>query len=397
MLDGIAAASARRRDSAAASRHRGVAGPAPIRSAAVVVGVDGRSLTAAGRGVGAYAAGMLAALAAARPGDEWRVSLPAGPAAKLPGNVVAVRHRLPSRALHGAAALTGRPRLDRLLGRPDVVWLPAPAPVAPGRTPYVLTVHDLAWIARPRDLTRYERLWHRAGRLGALARGAAAVAADSRAGAEAARAEWGLAATVVGAGPGDPGPPTTTEAVAAARARHGLPARYLLFVGALEPRKGLAVLVAAYARARAQGLDAALAIAGAGRLRAALGGPGVHLLGRVDGADKAALYAGAIAVVLPSWLEGYGYPPLEGLAHGTPAIVTAVPALLETAGPGARAVPPGDADALAAAMIELAGDPALRARLAAAGAAILADRSWAACAQRMWELLAAAAGGGAGR
>ena len=80
-------------------------------------------------------------------------------------------------------------------------------------------------------------------------------------------------------------------------------------------------------------------------------------------ADKAALYAGALAVVLPSWIEGYGYPPLEGFAHGTPAIVSDLPALRETAGGGARYVPAGDVDGLAAALRELAGDEELRRRL----------------------------------
>ena len=60
-----------------------------------------------------------------------------------------------------------RPRIDRRLGGVDVVWLPAPAPVAVG-APYVLTIHDLSFIERPRDFTAYERLWHRMARVDAL-------------------------------------------------------------------------------------------------------------------------------------------------------------------------------------------------------------------------------------
>ena len=89
---------------------------------------------------------------------------------------------------------------------------------------------------------------------------------------------------------------------------------------------------------------------GDGRLADRLRGPGVHLLGRVDRVEKAALYAGALAVVLPSWCEGYGYTPLEGFAHGTPAVVSDLPALRETAGAGALYVPPGDVEALRAAL-----------------------------------------------
>ena len=74
------------------------------------VAVDGRSLAGRGRGVAQYLTGMLAAA----PQDvELRVLLPRGAALPtgLGPNVLAVRHSAPSRALHGAAALAGRPRL----------------------------------------------------------------------------------------------------------------------------------------------------------------------------------------------------------------------------------------------------------------------------------------------
>jgi glycosyltransferase involved in cell wall biosynthesis len=309
------------------------------------VGVDGRSLSGERRGVGHYTAGMLEALA---------------------GLGVDVRVLQPRRR-------QGRPRLDRRLGRVDVVWLPAPAPVALAReVPTVLTLHDLSWLERPGDFTPYERLWHRLARVDALARRAARVVASSEATAGQARARFGVEAIVVPAGPGDPGPAPAPEAVTAARERFG---RYFLFVGALEPRKALDRLVAAQ-----EGLDSALVLAGEGRLAHRLARPGVHLLGRVSREDKAALYAGAIAVVLPSWCEGYGYPPLEGFAHGTPAIVSDLPALRETAADGALFVPPGDVAALQAAMRRLAGDPELRQRLADRGAAALRDRTWEASA-----------------
>jgi glycosyltransferase involved in cell wall biosynthesis len=336
------------------------------------VGVDGRSLAGERRGVGAYTSGMLAALAAEAVGV--RVLVPHGTA--VPDGVEAVAHRVPGRLLNGAAALCGRPRLDRMLGPVDVVWLAAPAPVAVGRTPYALTLHDLSFLERPDDYTRYERVWHRAARIGRLARRAARVIAASEATAAEARSRFGVECVVVPAGPGDPGPLDVQP-------RAG---RYFLYVGALEPRKGVDRLVAAH-----EGIDAALVIAGEGRLQ--VRGRGVHVLGRVTREQKAALYAGALAVVLPSWCEGYGYPPLEGYAHGTPAIVSDLPALRETAGAGALYVPPGDVGALRAAMRELAGDEALRRRLAAGGAAALRDRTWEASARALRAALEEAAGG----
>ena len=328
------------------------------------LGVDGRSLTGSGRGIAQYTGGLVEALDAE--GVDVRVLVPRG------------------RAFHGAAALLGRPRLDRRFGGVDVVWLPAPAPVAVSRgTPYVLTIHDLGFLERPADLTAYERLWHRLARPAALARRAARVIAPTADSAARVRARFGVDATVVPAGPGDPGPQPAPPAVAALHARFG---SYFLYVGALDPRKALDHLVAAH-----RGLEPALVLAGEGRLAARLTGPNVHLVGRVDRAEKAALYAGAIAVVLPSWLEGYGYPPLEGYAHGTPAIVSDLPALRETAGAGALYVPPGDTPALAAAMRELAGDEALRQRLAANGADALRPRTWETTAAGLLAVLREAA------
>jgi glycosyltransferase involved in cell wall biosynthesis len=334
----------------------------------VRVGVDGRSLAGGGRGVAQYLTGMLRALE----GVDVRVALPPGAAA--PPGVETVLMRAPSRVVHGSAALLGRPRLDRMLGPVDVVWLPAPAPVAVGSTPIALTLHDLSFLERPGDFTPYERVWHRLARVPALAR-RSRVLAVSEATAAAARKRLGVDSVVVPAGPGDPGPLDT-------RPR---PGRYFLYVGALEPRKGIDRLLAAH-----DGMAEKLVVAGAGRVP--VRGRNVEALGRVTREHKAALYAGALAVVLPSWCEGYGYPPLEGYAHGTPAIVSDLPALRETAGAGALYVPPGDVATLAAAMRSLAADEGLRRRLAEGGAAALRKRTWPASARALRAALEEAAG-----
>jgi glycosyltransferase involved in cell wall biosynthesis len=345
-----------------------------------VVAVDGRSLAGGARGVGHYLGGMLGALEV-----EARVVLPRGARLEPRPGVAGVHNPAPSRLLHGAGAITGRPRLDRLAGGADVVWLPAPAPVAVGDVPIVLTVHDLSFLERPGDFTRYERLWHRLARPAALARRAAVVVAVTEDTAARLRERLGIEAIVVGAGAGDPGPPAGPEAVEAVRRRYGLPERYFLFVGALEPRKAVDRLVAALPRGEA------VVLAGTGRLAGSLRGPGVHVLGPVGRADKGALLAGARAVVLPSWNEGYGYPPLEGYAHGTPAIVSDLPALRETAGGGAVYVPPGDVAALADALRELANDEPRRRQLAERGAAALDGRTWATSARALRAVLEEAA------
>ena len=275
-----------------------------------------------------------------------------------------VRHRLGGRALFGAAAVARRPTLAALVGGADVVWLPAPAPAAPG-APYVLTVHDRSWERRPHDFSAYERAWHALARPRALARNAAAVTADSHAVAGELLAAWGVRAAVVSPG----------VAARPAQARRG---RYLLYVGAREPRKALDVLTAAHARAQARGLDAELVLVGDG---------GRH----VDEAGLAALYAGALAVVQPSYLEGFGLPPLEAAAHGTPAVVSDLPCFAETLGDAALRVAPGDVEALAAALLRIAGDDELRARLGAAARERAAGYTWGRAAAGLHALLSEAA------
>ena len=140
--------------------------------------MDARAL-AGGRGVTRYLRELLTALARAHPDDEWHLFLPGRGAVLLefPPNVVVHRHVLPGRVLFGAAAVSGRPRIDRLVGvAPDVVWAPTIAPMALSRdVPLVLTIQDLSFELRPGDFTSYERLWHRVARPRALARRAARV------------------------------------------------------------------------------------------------------------------------------------------------------------------------------------------------------------------------------
>jgi glycosyltransferase involved in cell wall biosynthesis len=348
------------------------------------VGVDARALLA-GRGVARYTRELLAALADRFAGDEWLALVP-GRTAVAPAHprVTLVRHRLGGRALFGSAAVLRRPTVAALVGGADVVWLPAPAPVAAG-APYVLSIHDRSWERRPRDFSLYERAWHRLARPRALARDAAAVTAVSHAVARELEAEWGVRAAVVspgvtalGAEPRAAGS-GGASALGAASPAAAPAGRYLLAVGPREPRKAYDVLDDAYRRARARGLDAELVIVGDG------GAP-------VGDRELASLYAGALAVVTPSYLEGFGLPALEAAAHGTPAVVSDLECFAETLGDAALRVPPGDAEALAGALVRIAGDEALRARLGAAARRRAADYTWERSADALHAVLAKAAG-----
>jgi glycosyltransferase involved in cell wall biosynthesis len=350
---------------------RGGSFGSPVDCGAMLVGVDARALTAR-RGVARYTRRMVEALAALD-GVGVRALVPGREPLDPPlaGAVQVVRTRAPSRVVHAAGAVAGFPRVDTLLGADvDVTWLPAPAPVAAG-DPYVLTIHDLSWEDRPQDFTRYERVWHGVARPRALARRARIVVCDAPAVAEEVSARWGVAARVVEPGVDAP-PPAAALAAVPARAKP-----YILFVGALEPRKGLDVLAAAWARAALSGTE--LVVVGAGR-EAVAGAVG---LGHVSDSELHALYAGAEAVVLPSHLEGFGLPPREAAAHGTPAIVSDIPTLRL---PGTLRFPPGDAGALADALRRLGAE---RARLVAE---LPPRRTWTDAARDLRAILAEAAG-----
>ena len=366
------------------------------------IGIDGRALRASShaRGVGVYLEQLLRQLVGLKAGDEHVALVPGDvrPGA-LPEGVDAVSDER-GRALHGVAAIAGRPRLDRLLGRPDLVWLPAPAPVALSPdVPYVLTVHDLSFVHRPRDFSAYERLWHRLARPRRLATRARMVLTDTDAVRRQLIAEWSLPperVRTVHLGPGRANPsdaqpsttlrkgsdpfrrqPSTTLRKGSDPSRRG----DVLAVGALEPRKLPLTLARAHALARGRGLRAGLVFAGDGPLRAELEATGATVLGRVSDAELDALYGRALCVACVSREEGFGFTPLEGLAAGVPAVVSDLPVFGETLGEAALVVPAGDVEALAGALLSLERDPELGARLVTAGRARLDELSWARAAR----------------
>jgi glycosyltransferase involved in cell wall biosynthesis len=111
----------------------------------------------------------------------------------------------------------------------------------------------------------------------------------------------------------------------------------------------------------------------------------VRVLGRVDALG--ALYRDATALVMPSYLEGFGFPPLEAALAGTPSIVSDLPVFAETLGDAALKVPVGDERALADALLRLERDDALRQRLARAAHERARRLTWDETARRLHEVL----------
>ncbi len=183
----------------------------------------------------------------------------------------------------------------------------------------------------------------------------------------------------------------------------GLPERFLLHAGALEPRKNLELLFAAYERLPATLRDG-LGVVLAGppgwrcaelltRIRAAERRGHAVWLGHVPDLELARLYRRATAFVYPSVYEGFGLPVLEAMASGTPVVCSDILALRELTDGAALLVPSDDPDALADALARVLEDSALHERLSRDGPARAALYSWARFADATADAYAAAVAG----
>ncbi|HIP96991.1 MAG TPA: glycosyltransferase family 1 protein [Anaerolineae bacterium] len=194
-------------------------------------------------------------------------------------------------------------------------------------------------------------------------------------------------------------PITGRAALEAVRRRYDLPKRFVISVGTLQPRKNFATLITAFARLKsgteswkpgARSLKLVIA-GGRGWLYEeifasvqALGLQGDVLFpGFVADEDLPALYNLAEAFVLPSLYEGFGLPPLEAMACGTPVITSNVSSLPEVVGDAGLMVGPTDVEGLAAAIKRVLEDSDLRHEMAQRGLARAKEFTWERAARQL--------------
>jgi glycosyltransferase involved in cell wall biosynthesis len=253
----------------------------------------------------------------------------------------------------------------------------SPVNVLPHRLPCasVVTVHDLAFVHYPQYFRPARRFYQRVFTQRSV-RSATVVIAVSESTKRDLVERFGAAEervrVVYPAIDPDFRPVRDPAALAAFRAHHGLPERYLLFLGTIEPRKNLLTLLDAYARLRAASPDTPrLVIAGAKgwyyqavfeRARALDLEPHITFAGYVVREEQPLWYAGAELFVYPSLYEGFGLPVAEALACGTPVITSSVSSLPEAGGSVAIQIAPDDPDRLAHTMHSVLTDAGVRER-----------------------------------
>ena len=168
-----------------------------------------------------------------------------------------------------------------------------------------------------------------------------------------------------------------TPLASTALGKFGVPGPFALAVGTLEPRKNLARLLEAWSRSRLRDQGWTLVVTGPRGWGPELPEtPGVILTGRVEERTLPGLMAAAGFFCYPSLYEGFGLPPLEAMATGTPCAVGAYPAATEVLGEAALLVDPTDVPAWVDALDTLGNDEAVRKRLSVKGRARAADFSW---------------------
>jgi len=349
----------------------------------MITALDARKLLDGG--IGAYIRGLLDAFAREPAGDpvvaladpaHLRRVLARGSVRVAPvraGKYGIAEHLVVPKAARAAgAALLHEPHYTLPLG-----WSGAA----------VVTVHDLIHLRYP-QFFRPGVAWYARAMAGQAVRRAAVVITDSEAVRRDVIDELDAPADRVRAiplGVSTAFAPAEPRALTAFRSRHGLPHDYVLYVGARKRHKNLQLLLDAWATMRPAERPA-LVLSGApwsssdplarhAGARAVEGS--VRFVPHVsEDRELAQLYSGAALYAQPSLAEGFGLPPLEAMACGTPVLSSDAGSLPEVLGGAARLLPPRDPEAWAAQVRDLLANSRERERLAALGLARAAQFKW---------------------
>lgn len=246
------------------------------------------------------------------------------------------------------------------------------------RIPQVVTVHDLAWWKWPDLVTKPVRnyLKHFFPSVIKRSRVIIAVSETTRQDLFEMIGREDERVLVIPEGVGEEFSPASPEKISRTKNRYGIERPYLLYVGAIEPRKDIPTLIQAFNRVASKDRGILLVLAGGQGwlnqdveklLASSPVRDNILTIGYVAEGDLPALYSGAEAFVMPSRYEGFGLPILEAMACGCPVVCSDGGALSEVAGKAAMIFPSGDSDACAERIARLRESPTERLRYLSQG------------------------------
>jgi glycosyltransferase involved in cell wall biosynthesis len=354
--------------------------------------VDYRSALRTRTGVGDYIRELARAYAASFASDDlilfsssWKDRPAPGLAGELRARVI--DRRIPVSLLNLLWHRAEWPPIEHLAGEVDVAHAAHPLLIPARRAAQIVTIHDLFFLAHP-ERTRAEIRRDYPALAGAHARRADAVITSTMHTRDQLIDRLQVGAERIHVCP--PGPPAWR---ALGRAPNVPADGYILFIGTLEPRKNLGVLLDAYSELVGRFPDSPrLVLAGRATAEAApwlariasppIRGRAEHL-GYVPDDQQEQLYAGARTLVLPSLDEGFGLPVLAAMSAGVPVVASCRGSLPEVAGGAATLVDPEDPSALAHALERLSTNQAAAVAQAEAGLERSRAFSWKSSAARL--------------
>lgn len=368
------------------------------------VALDATPLIGRPTGVAAFCAGVLDGLSRREDVDptafavSWRRRHAID--GRVPSGVAVATRAMPARPLHAMWGRVEAPPLEWFVGATDVVHGTNYVVPPTHRAARIVTVHDLTTVRYPELCNRatlaFPALVRRALEHGAW------VHTHSRSVAEEVVDVFGAdPARVRAVASGVPALATADDGAVSRYLPAGV-ARYVLAVGTAEPRKDLPGLVAAFDLLAEERPDVGLVLAGPegwgsadlhraidlSRARAR-----VVITGWVDDAALAGLIQRASVLAYPSLYEGFGYPPLQAMAVGTPVVAARAGSIEEVLGDAALLVAPRDAGTLASAIASVLDSAEAASSLATRGRARAAAFDWDKCAAGLVALYRDAAGG----
>ncbi len=317
-----------------------------------------------------------------------------------PRNKIQVRRKLPWMLMQKAWMALGIPSTERWFGDFDIVHGLFNFAPPSRRSKRVITVYDVAFLKYPERFTpAHARHFDRS--TGYSVRSCDAVIAISENTKRDIVDCYGISPSKVTATPLGIDletfhPILDAQALEAGRKRFGLKGKVILYIGTLEPRKNLGVLLDAFdtlnakykgefqlvlAGKQGHGMEALMP-----RLEKLVSAGLALVPGYVSQADAVLLYSLAEVFAYPSVYEGFGFPPLEAMASGCPVVTSNTSSLPEVVGTAGLTVDPLDPTALAEALLRIATEPELRQKLVMDGLSRAKEFTWARTARMTWEL-----------